>query len=209
EILRDIKLGGIRTFLAVPMLKESELIGAILLFRQEVRLFTDKQIEFVANFASQAVIAIENIRLLSELRARTAELTRSVAQLQALGDVSQTVNSTVDLETVLSTIVAKAVQLSDTEAGAIYVHDDTTQRLSLRATYGMSDAVIAAISDLGIDEAAAVTQASAERIAVQVPDLRDVPSSPLQNVILAAGFRALLVVPLLRPDHFIGVLVIR
>src|SRR5262249_48266773 len=82
-------------------------------------------------------------------------------------------------------------------------------RLSLRATYGMSDAVIAAISDLGIDEAAAVTQASAERIAVQVPDLRDVPSSPLQNVILAAGFRALLVVPLLRPDHFIGVLVIR
>ena len=91
--------------------------------RQEVQPFTDKQIELVKNFASQAIIAIENARLLNELRARTDELARSVEELRALGETSQTVNSTLDLETVLNTIVTKAVQLSGTEAGAIYVFD--------------------------------------------------------------------------------------
>ena len=90
------------------MLKEDELIGAIAIYRQEVRPFTDKQIELVQNFADQAVIAIENARLLNELRARTDELARSVEELRALGEVSQAVNSTLDLETVLTTIVAKA-----------------------------------------------------------------------------------------------------
>ena len=88
--------------------------------RIEVRPFADKQIELVTNFASQAVIAIENVRLLTELRARTTDLARSVEELQALGEVSQAVNSTLDIQTVLSTIVTKAVQLSSTEAGAIY-----------------------------------------------------------------------------------------
>ena len=106
------------------MLKEDELIGSFTLYRQEVRPFTDKQIALVTSFAAQAVIAIENARLLTELRQRTDELGRSVEELRALGEVSQAVNSTLDLETVLSTIVAKAVQLSGTEAGAIYVFDD-------------------------------------------------------------------------------------
>ena len=105
------------------MLKENELIGVISIYRQEVRPFTEKQIELVTNFAAQAVIAIENTRLLNELRQRTDELGRSVGELRALGEVSQAVNSTLDLETVLSTIVAKAAQLSGTEAGAIYVFD--------------------------------------------------------------------------------------
>ena len=125
-----VELGGVRTFLVVPMLKENELIGLFTLYRQEVRPFTDKQIALVTNFAAQAVIAIENARLLNELRQRTDELGRSVGELRALGEVSQAVNSTLDLETVLSTIVAKAVQLSGTDAGAIYVFDDAQQRIS-------------------------------------------------------------------------------
>jgi GAF domain-containing protein len=107
------------------MLKEDEFVGVIWIYRQEVRPFTDKQIALLKNFADQAVIAIENTRLLNELRQRTDELGRSVSELRALGEVSQAVNSTLDLETVLSTIVAKAVQLSGTEAGAIYVFHDT------------------------------------------------------------------------------------
>jgi hypothetical protein len=87
------------------MLKDNELIGVFAIYRQEVRAFTDKQIELVKNFAAQAVIAIENARLLAELRARTNELSQSVGELQALGEVSQAVNSTLDLETVLTTIV--------------------------------------------------------------------------------------------------------
>ena len=121
------------------MLKEDELIGAIGIYRQEVRPFTDKQIELVTNFADQAVIAIENVRLLNELRARTDDLARSVGELQALGEVSQAVNSTLDLEQVLTTIVQRAVQLSRTDAGAIYVFDEERQEFKLRATYGMSE----------------------------------------------------------------------
>ena len=111
------ELSGTRTLLIVPMLSEDKLVGAIAIYRQEVRPFTDKQIDLLSNFASQAVIAIENVRLLSELRARTDELGQSVGELRALGEVSQAVNSTLDLQTVLSTIVAKAVQLSDTTPG--------------------------------------------------------------------------------------------
>ena len=86
------------------------------------------------------MIAIENMRLFNELRARTREtLARSVAELRALGEVSHAVNSTLDLETVLSTIVAKAVQLSATDAGAIYVFSKLRQKFRLRATYGMSE----------------------------------------------------------------------
>ena len=92
-----------------------------------MRPFTDKQIELVTNFASQAVIAIENVRLLTELRASTDELGQSVEELRALGEVTQAVNSTLDLQTVLSTIVTKAVELSATEAGSIYVADPTTR----------------------------------------------------------------------------------
>src|SRR5499427_8410108 len=142
-----VEAAGARSLLGVPMLKENELVGAIAIYRQEVRPFTDKQIDLVTNFASQAVIAIENVRLLTELRARTDELGQSVEELRALGEVSQAVNSTLDLKTVLETIVAKATQLSGTEAGAIYVHDDTTDEFALRATYGMSEDLIAAIND--------------------------------------------------------------
>jgi GAF domain-containing protein len=111
-VVEGVELGGVRTFVAVPMLKDNELIGLIVIYRQEVRPFTDKQVALVTNFASQAVIAIENARLLNELRARTSELTRSVEELRALGEVSQAVNSTLELQTVLDTIVARAAQIS-------------------------------------------------------------------------------------------------
>ena len=154
ETVAAVELGGVRTLLAVPMLKENELIGAFSLLRQEVRPFTDKQIALVTSFAAQAVIAIENARLLNELRQRTDELGRSVGELRALGEVSQAVNSTLDLETVLSTIVAKAVQLSNTEAGAIYVFDDVQREFRLRATYGMDQELIDALTEqhIGLDE---------------------------------------------------------
>src|SRR3954453_16358791 len=141
------KLANARTLLIVPMLKEEELVGAIGIYRQEVRPFTDKQVALVTSFASQAVIAIENVRLLNELRARTTELAQSVGELRALGEVSQAVNTTLELETVLNTIVSKAVQLSTTDAGAIYEFDDAGAEFQLRATYGMDDTLIAAIKD--------------------------------------------------------------
>ena len=205
-----VEIGGIRTLLSVPMLKDDKLVGAFTLYRQEVRPFTDKQIELVQNFASQAVIAIENARLLNELRQRTDELGRSVEELRALGEVSQAVNSTLDLETVLSTIVAKAVQLSGTEAGAIYVFDDRQRELHLRATYGMDQELIDALArqHIGIDETN-VAQALAQREPVQIADLKEQPPSAVNEIILRAGFRALLVAPLLRGEEMVGMLVVR
>jgi signal transduction histidine kinase len=204
-----VELGGIRTYLAVPMLKENELIGAFALARQEVRPFTDKQIALITSFASQAVIAIENARLVNELRQRTDQLASSVKELQALGEVSQAVNSTVDLETVLTTIVAKATQLSSTEAGAIFDFDDTHQEFALRATYGLDDTVTAELRSrrLHIGEGA-ISDAVERRMPIQIPDIQDDPSATI-DIIIRAGFRALLIVPLLSTDRIVGALVVR
>src|SRR5262252_3971674 len=204
-----VEAAGARSLLGVPMLKENELVGAIAIYRQEVRPFTDKQVDLVTNFASQAVIAIENVRLLTELRARTDELGRSVEELRALGEVSQAVNSTLDLKTVLETIVAKATQLSGTEAGAIYVHDDTTDEFALRATYGMSEDLIAAINDHHVGISGAVRESTDQREPVQVADLRDEPPSRAQEIMLRAGYLSRLVVPLIGADEVVGALVVR
>jgi signal transduction histidine kinase/CheY-like chemotaxis protein/HAMP domain-containing protein len=209
RIVALVESAGARSLLAVPMLKEGELIGAIAIYRQEVRPFTDKQIDLVTNFASQAVIAIENVRLLTELRARTDELGQSVEELRALGEVTQAVNSTLDLQTVLFTIVSKAVQLSDTDAGSIYVHDEMRQQFELQANYGMSDDLIAALKDHHLDISDAVARAAKQGEPVQVPDMRTESPVPANELMLQAGYRARLLVPLLRFNEVMGALVVR
>ncbi|MGC2115750.1 MAG: GAF domain-containing protein [Pseudolabrys sp.] len=208
-LVAAVSLGGFRTLVNVPMVKENELIGTIAIYRQEVRAFTEKQIELVTNFAAQAVIAIENTRLLHELQARTGELAQSVGELRALGEVSQAVNSTVDLETVLTTIVAKATQLSSTEAGAIYVFDDAAQEFRLRATHGLDDSAVAEIRDrhIRIGETA-IGEAALRRVPIQIADIQNDPSTTL-DIIVRAGFRALLIVPLFSADQIVGALVVR
>jgi signal transduction histidine kinase len=200
---------GHRTILSVPLLREDEAIGSLTVRRSEVRPFTDKQIELVTTFADQAVIAIENVRLFEEVQARTRELAQSVGELRALGEVTQAVNSTVDLETVLTTIVAKATQLSRTEAGAIYVLDEANQEFRLRATYGLDDTIVAELRDsrIRIGETA-ISEAAERRMPIQLPDIQIDPSATL-DVIVRAGFRALLFVPLLGADRIVGALVVR
>jgi signal transduction histidine kinase len=202
------ELSAARTTLGVPMLKDDVLIGSIVIFRQEVRPFTDKQIALAQNFAAQAVIAIENTRLLSELRARTSELTRSVEELRALGEVSQAVNSTLDLRTVLVTIIATAMQISGTKAGAIYVFDEAEREFQLSATFGMSAEMIAALRDLHAEISAAVGLLTETHEASQTPDLRELAPMPLNDIILRAGYRAQLLVPLLRSDRVVGALLV-
>jgi signal transduction histidine kinase len=206
--LRDID--PIRTELGVPMFRGDDVVGVVILYKLEVQPFTEKQIELVTTFADQAMIAIENARLLNELRARTQELGRSVKELQALGEVSQAINSTLDVENVLRTIVAKAVELSLTDAGAIYVYEEARDEFRLRATYGMSEAMIVALTDrhVGIGESH-IGDAAKRRESMQIADLRDDAPSPVNELILGAGYRALLIVPLLRPGHIVGALVVR
>jgi signal transduction histidine kinase len=200
----------VHTLLIVPMLKDNEITGAIAIYRREVRPFTDKQVELVQNFAAQAVIAIENARLLGELRQRTADLGRSVGELRALGEVSQAVNSTLDLETVLSTIVSRAVQLSGTDAGTIYVFDEVRQEFRLRAAYGMNAELIGALTNqhIGLEEPS-IAAAIAQREPTQVADLKDEAPTAVNEIIVRSGYRALLLAPLLRGQDIVGLLVVR
>ena len=149
-------------------------------------------------------------RLYQEVQARTAELARSVGELEALGEVSKAVNSTLDLDTVLRTIVAKAVQLSGTDAGTIYVFSNASQKFRLRATYGMSEELIDEIASqpVGLNDQG-IGDAARQRTAVQLPDLSEGTLSPVLKVVFEAGYRSVLIVPLLRPNKIVGALVVR
>ena len=206
----SIRRGNFRTMLGVPLLREGIPIGVIATTRSTVRPFTGKQIELVATFANQAVIAIENTRLLSELRQRTDELDRSNGELRALGEISRAVNSTLDLETVLATIVAKAVQLSSTEAGVIYTYDTLENVFHLRATFGMDQELITALAGLRVSlNEPNLGPSLAKGDPSQAADLRDEAYSPINEILLRAGFRARLAVPLIHRDEVVGMLVVR
>ena len=142
-----------------------------------------------------------------EIKQRTTELAQSVEELRALGDVSQAVNSTIDLQTVLSTIVAKAVQISNADAGVIYVFDELDQTLRVRATYGLSAELVAAIQLAGASDA--LRRAIQDRQPLEIADIRDEPPSPVREIAMRAGFRARLVVPLIGTERVVGALVIR
>jgi signal transduction histidine kinase len=204
-----VDLGGARSAAQISLRKDDALIGALIIYRPELGSFTDKQIALLQSFADQAVIAIENVRLFEEVQARTSELSQSVEELRALGEVSQAVNSTLELQTVLDTIVARAAQISGTEAGAIYVFDEGQKEFQLSATFGMSEDMIAAVRNIHAEISAAVGLLTETHEPSQTPDLRGLPSTAVNEVILRAGYRARLLVPLVRSGKVVGALVVR
>ena len=201
----------VRTALAIPMLRGEELLGVIAIYRHDVRPFTAAQIALMETFADQAAIAIENVRLFSELQARTAELTRSVEELRALGEVGQTLASTLDLETVLQTIVTRAAQLAGTESCTVYEYDEHTEQLLLRATHNLDEEVVAVARQFPIRRGEGVAGRMAVTLEpIQIPDIgvADAYHGHLRDVLLRTGTRALLGVPLLREGQLIGALTV-
>jgi len=205
---------GYRTALGVPMLRAGNLIGVFSLVRGRVEPFTEKQIELVETFADQAVIAIENVRLFQEIQDRTQELARSVEELRALGQVSQAVSSSLDLQEVLTTIVSHAVQLSGADAGTIYELDEETATFSPRASDRIPAELLASVQQdrLRLADDNVVGRSALRGQAIQVTDLLSAndyaPSSAL-DALKRTGFRALLAIPLIREQRVVGALVIR
>jgi GAF domain-containing protein len=198
------------TVLAVPLLREDELFGVITVWRYEKRLFTDRQVSMVNTFAAQAVIAIENTRLFKEVQARTEALTKSVGQLTALGEVGQAISSTLDLETVLKTIVSRAVQLAGLDGGSIYEFDERDERFHLRAAEHVEEEIleVSRSSPIRLGEGA-VGRAGATREPVVVEDVLDESyQSRVRELLIKSGSRAVLAVPLLRENLLLGALVV-
>jgi GAF domain-containing protein len=206
-----VTLGKYRTVLGVPLLREGIVVGVISLGRQRVQPFTDRQIELVRTFADQAVIALENARLLGELQARTDELTRSVAELQALEEVLRAVNSSLDLDTVLATIISRAAQLSQADEGTIYEFDETEEVFVPKSAFGMSAERVEALRERKVRLGEThLGRAAVERAPVHVDDVqRDSTLPGPDRGGLLEGIHAVLAVPLLREEKVVGGLVIR
>jgi signal transduction histidine kinase len=200
-----------RSAVGVPMLRDGRPIGAIAVGGREPSQFTDTQIALLQTFADQAVIAIENVRLFKELQARTAELIRSVGELTALGEISQVLSSTLDLETVLTTIVSRAVQLSGVDGGVVFEYDEGVEEFVHRAATETGGALTEARPATRVRKGEGVVGRTAVALEpVQVPDITGPGAYVGQNRenLIESGIRAILAVPMVREGHLIGCLVV-
>jgi signal transduction histidine kinase len=202
-------LAGARTIVMVPMLKENELIGVISIYRQEVKPFTDKQIELVSNFASQAVIAIENTRLLKELRERTDDLSESLQQQTATADVLKVISrSAFDLKSVLTTLTESAKSLCGASLGIICLRDGDVMRL--QAESGCTEAFIEFMQANPIKPGRETITGRVfmDSRAVHVPDVQLDPEYNFGRAPMIGDYRAVLAVPLMRDGAVEGVLLL-
>jgi GAF domain-containing protein len=205
----SIAQSGFRTVLVVPMLRDAIAVGAINVSRREVRPFSQAQLELLKTFADQAVIAIENVRLFDELRERTDELAHSVEELKALSEVSQAVSSSLDLKEVLSKILTHSVSLSGADAGVGFRYSRSARAYRLTEAQGWDPELVEQVRRLHIDEAeTGMGEAAARGTPLQFADLEVRPSYPLRDVTLAAGFRSVLIMPLIGTDRVFGAIVL-
>jgi two-component system, NtrC family, sensor kinase len=198
---------GHRTTLAVPLLREGQPVGVIMVRRLEVRPFTGKQMALLQTFADQAVIAIENVRLFSELQARTEQLTRSVDRLTALGEVSRALSSTLDLDAVLRMIVSRASELAGADGCVIYEFQESAEQFQVRATHNFDASFVGALRAMPLRKGEwAMGRATETREPIQISDIAVAGSyqGRLRDVLIEAGYGAVISVPMVLEEQIIG-----
>ncbi|MDX1485329.1 MAG: ATP-binding protein [Alphaproteobacteria bacterium] len=201
---------GNRAVLAVPLMREDQVVGTLVISRKVPGPFGEKVIDLIQTFANQSVLPIQNARLYRDIEERTAELRAALEQVRALSEVGQAVSSSLDLQNVLDTIVAHAAELSDSEAGTIWVLDEEMGKLKVAATRGFSDEHARELMKLTrMPQGGTSYKAMQRRVPVEVPDMLDeTGTSPVRDLQIKEGFRAHLSVPLVREDEVVGTLVI-
>jgi GAF domain-containing protein len=198
-----------RTLLAVPMLKENELVGAIVIYRQEVRPFSDRQIELVASFASQAVIAIENTRLLKELRQRTGDLSEALEQQTAISDILRVISSSPgEVKPVFASVAEHAARICEAQIVDVLIVED--DKLHYAAEFGEFGRILHG-DTAPLNRDSVMGRSICDRQPVHVADLQSADHDfPLgREFALALGHRTTLAVPLIREDRALGTILVR
>jgi signal transduction histidine kinase/ActR/RegA family two-component response regulator len=204
------RIAGYRTIMGAPMMLDDDVVGVLIVWRTEVDPFEDRAITQLTAFAAAAAIAVRNLDLVRALEARTAELGNKVDQLEALGQIGEAVSSSLDLDMVLSTIVAHAVQLSGTDGGSLMEFDETQQVFFVRTAYGTSAEVLDKLRQANISlHHTFVGRAALEGRPLQVADMHGPDLDVHQQLLHDAGWRSMVAVPMLREGRIVGVLVVR